>query len=80
MWIVERMDFSRDPDDYRTLTMAGKVKNYGFMISTASDSWECHKETKTRGSINIEFECWNEIKTLRDQLTKIIEKHEHYND
>jgi hypothetical protein len=79
MWIVKRMDFNRDPDDYRTLTIAGKITNYGFIISTANDSWE-YNEEKTRGSINIEFECWNEVKTLRDELTKIIEKHKHYND
>lgn len=74
MWIVKRMDFSRDPDDYRTLTIIGKVNNDGFMISTANDSWEYNKKGKIRENINIEFECWNEVKTLRDELTKIIEK------
>lgn len=74
MWIVKRMDFSRDPDDYRILTIIGKVNNDGFMISTANNSWEYNKKGKTRGNINIEFECWNEVKTLRDELTKIIEK------
>ena len=74
MWIVERADFNRDPNDYRTLTIISKINNKDiFYISTNDGSWECNIETGQSKIVNIEFECLNEIKALRDGLTKILE-------
>lgn len=72
MWIVERADFNRDPNDYRTLIIISKVNKDIFYISTNDGSWECNTKGQSK-IVNIEFECLNEIKALRDGLTKILE-------
>ena len=75
MWICENLNHQRSVLDKRVLTWRGILPdNYIFCFDLRDDSWVTEYPDNHENLI-VQFECLNEIKVLKDNLSKLLEEY-----
>lgn len=73
MWIIEDLDH-RNSKDKRYLNWMGRIPGHydnGFNFSLKNDYWDSDHDDNW-STLNVEFECVNEVVALRDQLNNLL--------